>query len=181
MNRLIKLLANLLMHRPFAAQVVGSVLPAILLLITAAMMLGLGAMRSTATEILTTASIEAARDAFWLAEDGIAEGLAFARERTAELPADGSLSLAPRTVPNTGRIEILIRVTGTDSQCPSLDPLPGERTHYEIQATGYADRAAVSTHLQGLYLCRSPCDSVDCIVIETIPVSTYWSARAGPP
>ncbi|MEJ2139783.1 MAG: hypothetical protein P8Y61_10105 [Gammaproteobacteria bacterium] len=168
-------------NRAPTRQACGSILPAILVLIVAVMLLGLGALRSAATEVITGASISAARDAFWLAEAGIADGLAFAAKRTAELPVAGSISLPPRMVAGTGRIETVIRVTGSDDQCPALDPLEAERYHYEIQATGFADRSAASTHVQGLYICRSTCDSSDCLAVETAPVTTYWSAKAAPP
>ncbi len=170
---------QLLANQHFAPGQSGATLAAALILVTAGMMLAISALRSAATEAQLGSTLIAAQDAFWLAERGIAAGISFALNQPADLPEASSLNLAATTSLGRGHIKTTIHQNGTDSHCPSLAPLNSVRHHYEIHATGFADRGATSTHIQGFYICSEICTSLYCDIEELPPVKSYWKSATG--
>jgi Tfp pilus assembly protein PilX len=157
----------------------GATLAAALILVTAGMLLAISALRSATTEAQLASTLIAGQDAFWLAELGVATGISFALNQPADLPEATSLNLAATTPPGRGHTKITIHQNGTDAHCPSLAPLNSVRHHYEIHATGFADRGAISTHVQGFYICSELCTSLYCDIAESPPVKSYWKSSTG--
>lgn len=151
----------------------GSVLPAVLVMLTATMLLTTGALRSATTGTSLSGTLSFAHDAFWLAETGIATAMEFARHNPPGLPGSGTVTLPPQHN-DTGRYETMIIAAGADTFCPALAPLPATRFLFEIHATGYAGRNAISRHIQGFFVCSSICAEPDCLAVETEPEKTYW-------
>jgi hypothetical protein len=89
------------------------------------------------------------------------------------------MSLSPVTAAGAGHASTHIVALGSDADCPALAPLPAIRRHYEIHATGYADRGAVATHVQGFYVCAEVCAITYCEVAEQRPVAAYWRSLMG--
>lgn len=166
-------------NQHFAPGQSGATLAAALILVTAGMLLAISALRSATTEAQLGGTLIAAQDAFWLAELGVAAGLSFALNQPADLPAATSLNLAATTSLGHGHTKIAIHQNGTDAHCPSLAPLNSVRYHYEIHATGFADRGATSTHVQGFYICSELCTSLYCDLAELPPVKSYWKNSTG--
>jgi hypothetical protein len=157
----------------------GAALPATLMLIAAASLTALSALRSAATEARLIGSLRAASSAFNLAEQGIAAGLQLAHANTALLPDSAPLTLPVHTIAGVGSVTTLIQPGTHDNHCPTLAPLPAVRSHFEIRATGTADPGARTTHVQGFYVCREICTGADCIAVELPPVRSYWQQRQG--
>ena len=152
----------------------GSVLPAVLVMLTASMVLTTGALRSATTGTSLSGTLTFAHDAFWLAETGISQSMEFARNHAPSLPASGSITLPPQQ-DDTGHYETAIHATGSDTACPTLAPLPATRFRFEIHATGYAGGNAISRHIQGFFICSSICAEPECLAVETEPEKTYWA------
>ncbi len=166
-------------NQHFAPGQSGATLAAALILVTAGMLLAISALRSATTEAQLGGTLIAAQDAFWLAELGVAAGLSFALNQPADLPEATSLKLTATTSLRHGHTKITIHQNGTDAHCPSLAPLNSVRYHYEIHATGFADRGATSTHVQGFYICSELCTSLYCDIAELPPVKSYWKSSTG--
>jgi hypothetical protein len=162
-----------------AREISGAALPATLLLIAAASMTALSALRAAATEARLIGSLHATSSAFALAEQGIAAGLQFAQANPALLPDSTPLALPVHVITGTGSVTTLIQPGVRDNHCPALAPLPAVRSHFEIRATGAADPGARTTHVQGFYVCREICTAADCIAVELAPVRSYWQQRQG--
>jgi len=157
----------------------GMTLVATLLLVAAATLSAAAALRSTVSELQLTGTLLAANNAFALAELGLAAGMQKVLADPASLPDAGSLSLPPQEVAGTGSINTVIQAGAHDDHCPALAPLPGIRQHFEIRATGFADRSVSATHVQGFYVCREVCVTTECVALELLPVKAYWFALAG--
>jgi len=157
----------------------GAALPATLLLVAAASLTALSALRSAATEARLIGSLHAASSAFALAEQGITAGLQFAQANPALLPDSTPLALPVQVITGTGSVTTLIQPGTRDNHCPALAPLPAVRSHFEIRATGTADPGPRTTHVQGFYVCREICTGTDCIAVELAPVRSYWQQRQG--
>ncbi len=157
----------------------GATLPATLLLVVAATLTALAALRSAASETRLTGTLLAANTAFALAELGIAAGMHTALTEPARLPDSGPLTLPPQTIAGMGSVSVLIQPTASDNACPALAPLPAVRRHFEIRATSVADHSVRTTHVQGFYVCRELCATAGCVALELLPVRSYWQARAG--
>ena len=136
-------------------------------------------MLSTVSELQLTGALLAANDAFALADLGLAAGMQQALADPASLPDAGSLSLPTQQFAGRGSINIVIQAGTHDNHCPALAPLPGIRRHFEIRATGFADRSASATHVQGFYVCREVCAAAECVAMELLSVQAYWFARTG--
>jgi hypothetical protein len=171
--------SRLRVHQHFTPAQNGATLAAALILVTAGMLLAISALRSAITEAQLSSTLIAAQDAFWLAELGVATGMSFALNQPADLPEGTSLKLATTGSPGRGYIKTTIYQNETDSHCPSLAPLNSIRHHYEIHATGVADRGATSTHVQGFYICSEICTSLYCDIAELPPVKSYWKSFTG--
>jgi hypothetical protein len=159
----------------------GATLPATVLLVAAATLTALGALRSAASETRLTGTLLAAQTAFALAELGIAAGMHTALTDPAKLPDSGTLILPAQIIAGMGSVSILVEPGASDNACPALAPLPAVRHHFEIRATGLADRAVTTTHVQGFYVCRELCATADCVALETLPVRAYWYEHPGAP
>ena len=157
----------------------GAALPATLLLIAAASLTALSALRSAATEARLIGSLSAASSAFALAEQGVAAGLQLAQANPALLPDSTPLLLPAQTITGLGSVTALIQPGTRDNYCPGLAPLPAVRSHFEIRATATADLGARTTHVQGFYVCREVCTGADCIAVELAPVRSYWQQQPG--
>lgn len=157
----------------------GATLAVVMILVSAGMLLAVSALRSATTEAQLSGTLIAAHEAFWLAELGVASGINFARARPAELPASSAKELTTHIRHGQGLTETVILPDGTDNHCPPLAPANAIRRHYEIHATGIAARGAISTHVQGFYVCSENCSAIDCDVPEYPPVKSYWKAVAG--
>jgi hypothetical protein len=157
----------------------GATLPAVLLLLAAAMLTALAALRSAASETRLTGTLLNSYSAFALAELGIAAGLQTAVMNPAALSATNTLTLSPQSVNGLGRYTTLIRPAGRDDFCPALAPLPANRMHFEIVATGDANDSITTTHVQGFYICSELCTTADCVAAEMPPVRSYWQAQPG--
>lgn len=157
----------------------GAALPATLLLIAAASLTALSALRSAATEARLIGSLRAGSAAFALAEQGIAAGLQLAQANPALLPDSTPLILPAQTVAGMGSVAVFIQPGTRDNHCPALAPLPAVRAHFEIRATGTVDPGARTTHIQGFYVCREICSGAGCIAVELAPVRSYWQQRPG--
>jgi hypothetical protein len=159
----------------------GAALAATLILVTAGTALALSALRSATTEAQLGGTLMAAQDAFWLAELGVAAGLNFALTRPTELPASGSMILPALTGSGSDKdhAEIIIHQGTADDHCPELHLTSTVRQHYEIHATGFADRRAITTNVQGFYICSEICTASDCAIQENPPVKSYWKTFSG--
>jgi hypothetical protein len=157
----------------------GATLVAVLILVSAGTLLGVSALRSATTEAQLSGTLIAAQDAFWLAELGVAAGMQYAVARPADLPRDAVVDIVIPARPEHGHVETAIHAAGEDTHCPSLAPAEAIRHHYEIHATGYADRGAISTHVQGFYICSEVCTTLGCVVPENPPVRSYWKGITG--
>jgi hypothetical protein len=157
----------------------GATLPVALLLLIAATLSALAALRSAASETQLTGTLFAAHRAFALAERGIAAGLDTARTDPARLPTAAPLVLPSLDIAGMGRVDIVIQPGQVDDLCPALAPLPAERWHYEIRATASDIGSIRTTHVQGFYICRELCTTADCVAAELRPVRSYWHARPG--
>jgi hypothetical protein len=155
----------------------GVVLPTCLLLAGLIGLLGIAALRATATE---TRSIAAAVDRYrnsLLAEQGLGSGLDFAESSPEHLPVSGeTLTLASTaTLPSDQELEITISHTGADTECPEYPD--GRRVHYEIVATARLDSGAGRSHVQGFAVCSELCSEPDCIAAVSPARRTYWTYR----
>jgi len=157
----------------------GAALAAVLILITAGMVLAASAMRSATTEAQLSGTLIAAREAFWLAELGVASAMLYARSRPADLPLSGSIDLGMESSIGRERVEIAVHTAGTDTYCAPPISASATRRHYKILATGFADHGATSTNVQGFYICTEHCTVVGCDVTEHPPVKSYWKTIAG--
>lgn len=157
----------------------GAALAAVLILVTAGMVLAASAMRSATTEAQLSGTLIAAREAFWLAELGVASAMQFARNRPADLPVSGSMDLGTQSSTGRGRVEIAVHTAGTDNYCTPPVSASATRRHYKILASGFADHGATSTNVQGFYICTEHCTVVGCDVTEHPPVKSYWKTLAG--
>jgi len=157
----------------------GAALAAVLILVAAGTILGIGALRSATTEAQLSGTLTASRQAHWLAELGVAAGLDFAAARPADLPRDTAINVALPLNLEQGRVEATIHSAGEDASCPALAPAAAIRHHYEIHATGYADHGASSTHVQGFFICSEICTTPGCEVPEYPPVRNYWKGITG--
>jgi Tfp pilus assembly protein PilX len=157
----------------------GATLPATLLLVAAATLTALAALRSAASETRLSGTLLAANTAFALAELGIAAGMQTALTEPARLPDSSPLTLPPQTIAGMGSVNVLIQPTASDNACPALAPLPAVRRHFEIHATSVADHSVQTTHTQGFYVCRELCVTAGCVALELLPVRSYWHERAG--
>jgi len=157
----------------------GATLAVVMILVSAGMLLAVSALRSATTEAQLSGTLIAAQEAFWLAELGVASGIRFAHARPAELPDSSARELKTHISHRRGYTETVILQNGADNHCPPLAPANAIRRHYEIHATGMAARGAISTHVQGFYVCSEICSAIDCEVPEYPPVKSYWKAVAG--
>ena len=157
----------------------GVALPAALVIAAATAMLATAALRSATSATELAGTVVAAGDAFRLAELGVAAGLRLARTAPALLPATGQISVAELDAAGAGRVSASIVAVGSDAGCPALTSLPAIRRHYEIHATGHANRGAVATHVQGFFVCAEVCNTAGCEAAEELPVASYWRALVG--
>ena len=157
----------------------GTTLAAALVIMAATTLLATAALRAARSAAHVAGAVVAEHDAFRLAELGVAAGMRVARNRPELLPAAGQMSVSPVTAAGAGQASTRIVALGSDADCPALAPLPAIRRHYEIHATGYADRGAVATHVQGFYICAEVCDTAYCEAAEQRPVATYWRSLMG--
>jgi Tfp pilus assembly protein PilX len=157
----------------------GAILPAVVLLTLAGTLLGLSALRSAHTETRLGASLQAARNAFMLAELGIESGMKRVIENPALLQATAASELMQSEIDGKGRVHAVLHRGVTDDHCPNLVTGSAIRTHYEIHATGIADRGALTTHVLGFHVCTETCTSIYCVAAESLPVRSYWSAAPG--
>lgn len=150
----------------------GAVLPLIMILLALMTAATLAVSRAAIVNTRLVSSVHSSSNAFWLAERVMHAALRSVRDNPAALPVAGHIDLAP--MQNTaGSARTRIRVLGTQAGCAVLDPLPSERTDYEIQVTTNSARGALRHHRQGIFICRELC-APPCIGIETPAQTTYW-------
>lgn len=157
----------------------GVALPAALVIAAATAMLATAALCTARSATQLAGTVVAAEDAFRLAELGVAAGLRLAKASPALLPTTGETPVTELAVAGTGRVSASIAALGSDTLCPALAPLPAIRRHYEIHATGRADRGAAATHVQGFFVCAESCTTAWCEAAEELPTASYWRALTG--